>query len=460
MLYELLKPVMRIAVRVFYRVEIAGLDKLPRNKPVIVAPNHPNAFMDAIALAVHTPQQLHFLVRSDVFNTPLKRWFLHQLNQFPIYRALEGTENLHKNEETFKLCNRLLSQNKTLLIFPEGLCVQERRLRKLKKGAGRIVFGAEASAGFKMDLLVVPIGLNYENPKRFRSRLLIKFGEPMHVSDYIKAYQQEPVRTVNEFTRDLEDNMAKVLVIIEDKANDNLTADIEEIYKKDLITDKGLDPNNLQDDFRVTNDLVRAIGWFNRSQPERTMQMKLIISSYLEDVRKYRLRDHLLKRKFIEEMSIKKSTIEFFLLWIGMPLHLYGLLNYYLPWKLAGRIADKTAKHVEFHSSVNVAAGTFLSLIWSAILVIAVGLIFRNWYVLGAFIISIPLSGWFSLHFRSFIKKTFGKLRLLSLFKKDPGAVQRLVHTRIQIVDELERARKEYSLHVKAGEKTLDFSSN
>lgn len=448
---------MRIAVRIFYRVQVVGSHNVPANRPVIVAPNHPNAFMDAISVAVHSKRQLHFLVRSDVFNTPFKRWFLGELNQIPIYRIQEGADNLHKNEETFAKCNEILAEKKVVLIFPEGLCVQERRLRKLKKGLARIVFGAEASQDYNMGLVVVPIGLNYENPKKFRSRLLITFGEPIEVSDYIKQYHKEPARTVNEFTRDVEQAMSRLLTIIPSKENDQLVGDIEEVYRKDLMVAKGLDQDNFQHDLIVSNEIAQAVEHFHKHQPERVQAFREKIRSYLGELKKKNLRDHLLHPQNIMGMSYGKAFVEFMGVWLGLPLHVFGLISNYLPWKLANKLADRTTRNVEFHSSVNVAAGTFMFLIWWSILTLTVALAFRNWYLLSAYVLSLPLGVWFNLMFWPFMKKVFGRWRLLNLVRKDHDKVAWMVNTRNEIMQEIEAAREEYRSAMKSRDKVSTF---
>lgn len=59
--------------------------------------------------------------------------FLGFVGIIPIYRLLEGAEHLSKNDITFDRCSKMLSENKSIIIYSEGLCIQERRLRKLKK---------------------------------------------------------------------------------------------------------------------------------------------------------------------------------------------------------------------------------------------------------------------------------------------------------------------------------------
>ena len=62
----------RLAIRLFYRkVEIQGEENLPMEGPVLLAPNHQNAFMDALLPATLCPRIIHFLVRADVFKSSL-----------------------------------------------------------------------------------------------------------------------------------------------------------------------------------------------------------------------------------------------------------------------------------------------------------------------------------------------------------------------------------------------------
>ena len=52
MLYRILRYIARIALRWFYRdVEIIGLERLPREGPLLVASNHPNALVDALVMS-------------------------------------------------------------------------------------------------------------------------------------------------------------------------------------------------------------------------------------------------------------------------------------------------------------------------------------------------------------------------------------------------------------------------
>ena len=83
---------------------VTGLHHVPNDRPVILACNHPNAFMDAIMLGSTTRRRTWFLARSDVFRKKWLAQFLSFIGIIPIYRLLEGAENLSKNDETFEKC--------------------------------------------------------------------------------------------------------------------------------------------------------------------------------------------------------------------------------------------------------------------------------------------------------------------------------------------------------------------
>ena len=86
------------------------------------------------------------------------------------------------------------------MIFPEGTSISERRLRPLKTGAARIALGAEARHGFKLGLQVVPVAINYFDPSRFRSDVLLNVAPPIRVATYAAAYARDPDEAADQLT--------------------------------------------------------------------------------------------------------------------------------------------------------------------------------------------------------------------------------------------------------------------
>src|ERR1043165_7759423 len=109
----------------------------------------------------------------------------------------------------------LLQNNQKGIMFPEGDCITEKRLRKLKKGAARIALRTEAHNQFNLGLKVLPVGLNFSAARNFRSKLFINVGEPVEVKDFPSQYAHDPVKTINGFTQHLDGRMRKLIIDIE-----------------------------------------------------------------------------------------------------------------------------------------------------------------------------------------------------------------------------------------------------
>ncbi|MEM8909507.1 MAG: 1-acyl-sn-glycerol-3-phosphate acyltransferase, partial [Bacteroidota bacterium] len=185
MIYRILKVLVNIILKIFFsRIFFINKAAIPKDKPVILALNHPTAFIDPIFVCTHIEPITHFMLRGDVFSTPLYRWFLHQIKTIPIFRQRDGFANLKHNEATFDYCYRLLHERAHIIILAEGITNYEKRLRPIQKGTARMAFGAYEKYGNE-DIEIVPVGLNYTDCVQFRSELMVEVGTPIAIKDYL-----------------------------------------------------------------------------------------------------------------------------------------------------------------------------------------------------------------------------------------------------------------------------------
>jgi 1-acyl-sn-glycerol-3-phosphate acyltransferase len=193
----------RLALRIFYRrIVYVGLDRVPTSAPVLFVLNHPNALVDPLFVLDAVRRPVHFLAKAPLLRVRLFGRLLRSMGVLPVYRAQDGADT-RQNEETFKECHRALAQGESVAIFPEGTTHSDDLLRPVKTGAARIVLGAEASAGFRLGVQVVPVGLQYEAKQTFRSDVTVWLGEPHGVSDLEEAYAANAAGAVQEETRRL-----------------------------------------------------------------------------------------------------------------------------------------------------------------------------------------------------------------------------------------------------------------
>ncbi len=221
MIYFIFRPIVRIALWFFYGpFKVVGLENIPKDAPVILAPNHQNSFLDAILPACFQPRSLHFLTRSDVFKKGLIENILYGFHMWPVYRQRDGKDTLGKNEIVFKNCSQLLRNNGCLLLFPEGDQILKHKLRPLKKGMARIAFQTAEESSFEKEIYIVPVGLNYEHYWNFNTAFQMRFGTPIKVLDFKKDYLESEQKGLLSLTKAVSDGMSREIVEMHSEADE------------------------------------------------------------------------------------------------------------------------------------------------------------------------------------------------------------------------------------------------
>lgn len=181
MLYALLKLLARLQLPLYARgIRINRPELLKVEGPVLLACNHPNSFLDSVLLDTLFKQPIWSLARGDAFRNSGVRSMLHALKILPVYRTSEGASNLHINYRTFESCRLLFKKRGLVTIFSEGKCINEWRLRPLKKGTARLAMQAWSDG---IPLRVLPVSINYSSYYRYGKNLIIHFGEFIESKD-------------------------------------------------------------------------------------------------------------------------------------------------------------------------------------------------------------------------------------------------------------------------------------
>lgn len=156
-------------------------------KPTLLVANHPDSFLDAVIIAMACKGPIHFLARGDVFTKPWHRKTLRMLNMYPVYRIREGRQHVHLNRTTFRHSHEVLTNNGTLLIFIEGICLNTHDLQPFKKGAARIAMEAAALPGCRY----LPVGIAYSSFSRIGKAATVNFGEPIFPQEIFEGDQEQ-----------------------------------------------------------------------------------------------------------------------------------------------------------------------------------------------------------------------------------------------------------------------------
>lgn len=206
MLYYIVRPFAREGLRLFYRrIDLIGRNRIPKNAAVILAANHPTAFIEPCILACFLPRPLYFLARGNLFQKSFYARLLRSLHIIPVFRMKDlGMRGLRQNFSAFERCYQALNERKTLMILAEGRCVHEKRLRPIQKGTARIALGALEQYADLEEVYIVPVGINYTYADRMRSHVMIRFAEPLKASAYFDAFRKDQREAVGQLTQDLE----------------------------------------------------------------------------------------------------------------------------------------------------------------------------------------------------------------------------------------------------------------
>lgn len=405
MLYPIVRPMANLALRTFFRkIHISHAERIPRDKPVILAANHPTAFIEPCVLACFLDRPLYFLVRGDLFKKTIYEKMLRALHMLPVYRMKDrGYAYLKRNYETFNYCYEALNENKTVMILAEGRTIHEKRLRPIQKGTARIAFGTLEQYP-EQEIYIVPVGVNYTYADRPGSEVMIDFGEPILASRYWARYQENANEAIAEFTDDLRRELEKRVIMIDRVLDEELTEHLFVLDRSERLLPFFPDITQDNHPFRAEKNIA---GWVNQlEEPERIDLLKRT-RSYFDVLEKLKITDADLKRT---ETGRGLAAGAIFLGWLP-----YQLVRLFFrpPMALAKYIADSRVKTIEFYSSVWIASNIGTILIYYLLWFLLSALSGRWWLFLLAFLF-LPL-GYASFWYHDHRKQWRGQQRVNKL---------------------------------------------
>ena len=444
MIRRIIVALVRFAMRIYFRrVEVVGVDHVPLKTPVIFVLNHPNALVDPAFLLGLAPRRVSFLAKAPLFRMPVLSFFVRAVEAIPVYRRQDDDGDVSKNQETFIAARKLLAKGGTIGICPEGVSHNEPRLRPIKTGAARIALAA-VSTGEVSELKIVPAGLYYTSKTKFRSEVLLYFGQPLEVKPTQLDENGNPPRiAVRELSNQIEAALREVMLDAEHEEAHQTIARAERIFSSEPDPDGN---ESLAEELQLQQRFVKAYTVLRERAPERLHNLEARMRRFEENLMQVGVDP--------EDLSPPPSTLEvfkhlisrmvLFLLLVG-PATL-GAVVHYPAYRLGGYVATKFSKQDDdVISTIKILSAMLLfPLTW--LLAAAVAYKLADWRLALAVAALIPLAGYLAIRFFEGLDSFLGGLRALAFFLMRRRFFVRLLAERKAIRNEILSLGKETAI--------------
>ena len=383
MFQRLIIWLIRVITNTFFRrIDVVNIDNVPTEGPVIFAGNHPNALMDGWLLTAKCGRwPLHFMANAKLWKYRMLAPALDASGAVPVYSRDDMGGEID-NEKAFAKLYDVIESGNCMGIFPEGISHVESQLSTLKTGAARVALAVAARG--RVQIKIVPCGLNYIHRHRFRSQVLLEFGEPIVIDDeWIQRYKQGERQTV----RDLTDRLAQALGSVTLNAPDwrtlRIIQTVRRLYKPATAS---LTPGEYIE--------------LNRRFVERYLQdihlpdlkaLSLEVEDYQARLDMLGLKDHQLRQPVTFSNSFRKLLLRSLTMLALLPLAIPGaLLHLPVGW-IAATVGERFSYEQDDVATLKVLATILLLPLLYLAVAILVGVNFGAWWALLA-IVSLSFS--------------------------------------------------------------------
>ncbi len=450
MIYPLFKPVVQVALRWYYRrITTTGLERVPREGPVFLAVNHPNALVDALVVGACLSRQVGFTAKATIFANPLVARFLTRAGVVPLRRAADeakagsdAAKDPSRNAASFDAVAQALAQGAAVVVFPEGKSHDDPNLAPLRTGLARMAMHAAQQFGVR-GIRIVPVGLLFERKERPRSRVLVQVGEPIDVDALLAANVQ-----VGTFTDIVSERLRAVTL------NFDSAADAERLQIVGNTMAALLEPTpTLDEEDTPLGSTLAVVRRLDRAHAALRQQNDVALdaraTAFEQRVRDFRARLDA-QRLDVHDIAISPRATagfrfavrELLLAAVMAPVGVWGRMTHFVPIQLARALALRNVTSRDEPAMNTLVAGLVLVLGAYAVQTGVVWWLAGPWWAL-AFLLTLVPSASSDLRYGDRTRRARARMRAYFTFRRDPELQRALLaeaDTLRREAGELERA--------------------
>lgn len=175
------KFISKIAFKLFFRVDIVNINKIPKDGPALLCANH-NTVLDMFFLGYKLDRWIYWMAKEELFRNPVMAFVLKKLGAFPVKR---GTGDVSSIKKAFKL----LKENRIVGIFPHGTRIKPEKLNTARAKPGAAMIAANTGVP------VIPAAVcgNYG----LFGKMKVIYGEPFLVKSRDKKPTKEELSEIS-----------------------------------------------------------------------------------------------------------------------------------------------------------------------------------------------------------------------------------------------------------------------
>lgn len=176
-----------VRLKLVYRLEVHGLENVPKDNRYIVCPNHLSTLDPPLMVAV-MPRSVSFMAKKELFDIPFLRWWIDWLGAFAVNRESLGPS-------TVKTVQTIRESNWVLGMFPQGTRGVPGEIRGVTKG-----FAGLAKLT-KCDILPVGIiGSNEVKRWPFTGKIIVNIGKPIPYDKNTDIVKEKWIEEIQKLT--------------------------------------------------------------------------------------------------------------------------------------------------------------------------------------------------------------------------------------------------------------------
>ena len=173
--------------KLVYRLEVHGLENVPKDNEYIVCPNHLSTLDPPLMVSVF-PRSVAFMAKKELFDIKFLRWWIDWLGAFSVNR-----ESLAPS--TIKTVIGIKKSNWVMGMFPQGTRGVPGEITGVSKGFAGLAKITKCA--------VLPVGIIGTNEVKripFSGKIIVNIGKPIPYSDNLDETLNKWAESIQKLT--------------------------------------------------------------------------------------------------------------------------------------------------------------------------------------------------------------------------------------------------------------------